>query len=144
VRVPLVANGEIWNVQDALRCRELSGCTHLMLGRGMVTDPGLALAIAAQAGGNAAAQDRPAPVIAWETLLPLIAEFWHLVRTRLDRKKQAGRLKQWLNFMRHCYPQAHSAYLELRTVNDPLEIDRWITQHAMQLDAAAAGFTKRG
>jgi tRNA-dihydrouridine synthase C len=66
------------------------------------------------------------------------------VRTRLDRKKQAGRLKQWLNFMRHRYPQAHSAYLELRTVNDPAEIDRWIAQHVLQPDAAAGGFTERG
>jgi hypothetical protein len=46
--------------------------------------------------------------------------------------------------MRHRYPQAHSAYLELRTVNDPAEIDRWIAQHVLQPDAAAGGFTERG
>jgi tRNA-dihydrouridine synthase C len=57
-----------------------------------------------------------------------MADFWHLVRSRLDRKKQAGRLKQWLNFLRHRYPQAHLAYMELRTVNDPLVIDRWMAQ----------------
>lgn len=45
VRVPVVANGEIWSVEDAARCRGQSGCGSLMLGRGMVTDPGLALAI---------------------------------------------------------------------------------------------------
>jgi tRNA-dihydrouridine synthase C len=45
VKLPLVANGEIWTVEDALRCQQVSGCTSLMLGRGMVADPGLALAI---------------------------------------------------------------------------------------------------
>ena len=47
VQVPLVANGEIWSAEDALRCQQASGCTHLMLGRGMVADPGLALAVRA-------------------------------------------------------------------------------------------------
>ena len=128
VKIPVVANGEIWNVQDAQRCREISGCHALMLGRGMVTDPGLALAIAAGASRQQEDASADVPHLAWHTLLPLMADFWQLVRTRLDRKKQAGRLKQWLNFLRHRYPQAHIAYLELRTVNDPLEIDRWMAQ----------------
>jgi tRNA-dihydrouridine synthase C len=153
VKIPVIANGEIWSVQDALRCRELSGCHALMLGRGMVTDPGLALAIAAQGeqgsvrtSGETAhgVQEPDAPHIAWTTLLPLMADFWQLVRTRLDRKKQAGRLKQWLNFLRHRYPQAETAYLELRTVNDPLVIDGWVAAQiarsvspAIRLTAAA-------
>jgi tRNA-dihydrouridine synthase C len=61
-----------------------------------------------------------------------MADFWSLVRTRLERKKQAGRLKQWLNFLRRRYPQADLAYLELRTVNDPLEIDCWMVQQMTQ------------
>jgi tRNA-dihydrouridine synthase C len=72
VRVPVVANGEIWTIEDAERCRRVSGCDALMLGRGMVVDPGLALAIRAdrRARGEADADDpsheapphaRPAP-----------------------------------------------------------------------------------
>jgi tRNA-dihydrouridine synthase C len=128
VKIPVIANGEVWNVQDAQRCRELSGCHTLMLGRGMVTDPGLALAIAAGARTPPTDEATNAPHLPWQTLLPLMADFWHLVRSRLDRKKQAGRLKQWLNFLRHRYPQADTAYLELRTVNDPLLIDHWMAQ----------------
>jgi tRNA-dihydrouridine synthase C len=128
VKIPVIANGEIWTVQDAQRCRELSGCQALMLGRGMVTDPGLALAIVAGAAPPQADSPDAAPHLPWHTLLPLMADFWQLVRSRLDRKKQAGRLKQWLNFLRQRYPQAHTAYLALRTVDDPLEIDRWMAQ----------------
>ncbi len=127
VKIPVIANGEIWTVQDAQRCRALSGCSALMLGRGMVTDPGLALAIAAQGPGACGAADASdAPHIAWNALLPLVADFWLLARTRLDRKKQAGRLKQWLNFLRHRYPQAEQAYLELRAVSDVQQIDAWM------------------
>ena len=60
VAIPVVANGDIWSVQDALRCRAVSGCSALMLGRGMVADPGLAWAIRradADAQGAKGAQD---------------------------------------------------------------------------------------
>ena len=117
VKIPVVANGEIWTVHDAARCRELSGCSMLMLGRGMVTDPGLALAIR---GGGA-----QVPLVTWQTLLPFIADFWHLVCSRLERRQQAGRLKQWLNFLRKRYPQAQEAYMALRTLNDAAAIDAW-------------------
>ena len=143
VRLPVVANGEIWNVQDALRCRELSGCTSLMLGRGMVTDPGLAHAIRAATlpgslsatlpaslyATDSIATPMPAPV-SWQTLLPLIADFWQLVCARLERRQQAGRLKQWLNFLRRRFPQAGEAYMALRTLTDPAAIDHWLAVNA--------------
>src|SRR6218665_3342587 len=36
VKLPVMANGEIWTEEDARRCREISGCDDLMLGRGAV------------------------------------------------------------------------------------------------------------
>lgn len=54
VKLPLVANGEIWTVDDALRAQAASGCTSLMLGRGIVADPGLALAIRAAVAAQVA------------------------------------------------------------------------------------------
>ncbi|APW43353.1 tRNA dihydrouridine synthase [Rhodoferax saidenbachensis] len=123
VRIPVVANGEIWNVQDAQRCRALSGCDDLMVGRGMVTDPGLALAIRGAATG---VQDE---AVTWQTLVPLLHDFWHLVCTGLEKRQQAGRLKQWLNFLRRSYPQAEVAYQALRTVNEPAAVEQWLLAH---------------
>ena len=138
VRLPLVANGEIWTVQDALRCREVSGCQSLMLGRGIVTDPGLALAIrAATTAGWSVQEAAPTsgvllpPVVSWPMLLPLIADFWFLVCARLERRQQAGRLKQWLNFLRRRYPEAEVAYMALRTLYDPEVIDQWFAAAGM-------------
>ena len=121
VRIPVVANGEIWTLDDARRCREASGCDMLMLGRGVVTDPGLALAIKASMNGSAL------PGIGWPQLVPLLAEFWHIVCNRLDARSRAGRLKQWLNFLRHRFPDAQTAYQQLRTINDPALIDTWLS-----------------
>lgn len=135
LRIPVVANGEIWTVDDARRCREASGCDMLMLGRGAVTDPGLALAIKADMTG-AAADSAPA-VITWHAMLPLVAEFWQLVCTRLDARSRAGRLKQWLNFLRRRFPEAETAYQQLKSINDPALIDGWLAG-AVQMRQASA------
>jgi tRNA-dihydrouridine synthase C len=131
VRIPVVANGEIWTVPDALRCLEVSGCTSLMLGRGMVADPGLAWAIRAATAPNGATPASQGEVT-WQSLLPLIADFWGLVRARLERRQQAGRLKQWLNFLRRRYPQAEIAFQSLRTIVEPEVIDDWMLAHATE------------
>ena len=121
VNIPVVANGEIWTVDDARRCREASGCGMLMIGRGAVVDPGLALAIKADM-----ADDESFNPVAWPSLLPLIADFWHIVCTRLDQRSRAGRLKQWLNFLRRRFPEAEDAYQALKRVNDPALVDEWL------------------
>ena len=121
VRTPLVANGEIWNAQDAQACRAESGCHTLMLGRGIVSYPGLAHAIA-----QAESQGAQAHATEWQALHPHIASFWQLVRATLERRQQAGRLKQWLNFLRRHYPQAQVAYDALKAVNDVAVIDAWV------------------
>jgi tRNA-dihydrouridine synthase C len=112
VRLPVIANGEIWNVRDAERCRAESGCDTLMLGRGMVADPGLALAIAGGAAVN------------WPALQPQLQHFWQLVVAHIEPRHRAGRLKQWLNYLRRRHPEADALYGELRTVNDPALVSR--------------------
>jgi tRNA-dihydrouridine synthase C len=112
VQLPVIANGEIWNVADAERCRAESGCDTLMLGRGMVADPGLALAIAGGAAVN------------WPALQPQLQHFWQLVVAHIEPRHRAGRLKQWLNYLRRRHPEADALYGELRTVNDPALVSR--------------------
>ena len=136
VNIPVVANGEIWTVDDARRCRAASGCDSIMLGRGIVTDPGLALAIRralAQPQGEGAQADNIADsdaelLVPWADIVPLLGAFWLLVVERLERRQQAGRLKQWLNFMRNRYPEAQVAYDALRTLHDPALVTQWLQQ----------------
>ena len=109
VSIPVVANGEIWTADDARRCREASGCDALMLGRGMVADPGLALAI----------RGPHEPALTWPALLPLVALYWQRVMVHVQPKHQAGRLKQWLNLLRRRHPEAQAAFDAVRTITDP-------------------------
>ena len=124
VSIPVIANGEIWTVDDARRCRESSGCDMLMIGRGAVVDPGLGMAIKASA--HIASEDAVAQALTWSQLIPHLLDFWHIVRTRLDTRAQPGRLKQWLNFLRRRFPEAEVAYQTLKTIKDPVLIDAWL------------------
>lgn len=124
VAVPVIANGEIWSVEDALRCRAQSGCGDLMLGRGIVADPGLALAIRAAVEGRTTAH----VAVGWSDLLPQIARFWEMVCEDLEPRQRAGRLKQWLNLLRRRYPEAETAFQEVRVQTDQREITQWVEQ----------------
>ena len=124
VAVPVVANGEVWTVADAQRCLQVSGCDALMLGRGMVADPGLALAI------------RGAAVPAWADLLPLLAHFWHRIAGHVAPRHRAGRLKQWLNLLRRRHPQAQAAFDAVRITNDPVQVGLRLFGGPALLDAA--------
>lgn len=115
VQIPVVANGEIWTVEDAARCRTESGCQSLMLGRGIVSNPALAHAIRGETDG-----------LPWGSLLAHLATFWALVCQTQQRRQKAGRLKQWLNFLRRTYPEAQDAYMLVRTIHDPQAMDEWM------------------
>ena len=132
VGIPVIANGEIWNVEDALRCRALSGCDALMLGRGMVADPGLARAIRERSHGIRA--DSAEPLVTWQALLPLVADFWRIVGAHIAPHHHAGRLKQWLNFLRRRYPQAQDAFTNIRMINDPALVTRKLFEHVPVVD----------
>ena len=117
IRIPIIANGEIWTLQDAAQARAESGCDSLMLGRGIVTNPALAWAIRGEKDS-----------LPWPVLLSHMAHFWQLVCKTQETRQQAGRLKQWLNFLRRHYPEAQLAFAAIRTINAPAEIDRWMLE----------------
>jgi tRNA-dihydrouridine synthase C len=125
VSIPVIANGEIWTVEDARRCRQESGSEAIMLGRGMVRDPGLALKIRG---------DCPRGV-SWAEMQPLLARFWETVGWHNQPKHRAGRLKQWLNFLRKHYPEAQEAYASIRTVTDPATVGQLLLGERERLAA---------
>ena len=111
VAIPVVANGEVWTVDDARRCMAESGCDALMLGRGLVCDPGLALALRGLAAPG------------WEDLAPLLGVYSRLIAPRLAARHRGGRIKQWLNLLRRRFAQAQVAYDAVRSLHDADAID---------------------
>ena len=99
--IPVVANGDIWTIEDFRRCREETGCSHFMLGRGALANPGLAPQAAGELGLAHCAQIPPAQSSCdWIPRLQRLVEF-----TEHFEGKAAGRtvhrLKQWLKLAAH-------------------------------------------
>ena len=117
VGIEVIANGEVWTVDDALQCLRESGCRSLMIGRGMVANPGLALAVRAALGWQTPGQE--AAPLPWSEVIPLMESFFAQVRRKVATKHQAGRLKQWLHYLRRHYPEAEETYQRVRTINAP-------------------------
>jgi len=135
VKLPMVANGEIWTVADAIRCREVTGCSDIMIGRGMVNNPGLALEIKfhdAKAQGMSLA-DMPQK-FSWQQLWPLLSVFWQRMSVHVAPRHRSGRLKQWLNYLRRHYPEAQQAFDTLRLVQDPQVLEAWLSRPLAKLE----------
>ncbi|WP_374347079.1 tRNA dihydrouridine synthase [Chitinimonas sp.] len=108
VKADVVANGEIWSVEDYFRCRAESGCDDVMLGRGLVARPDLARQIRAAVAGL------PSDRLDWADILPVLAQFQHSIAGLGAQTYAPGRLKQWLGYLRLGYPEAHGLFREIR------------------------------
>lgn len=128
VPIPVIANGEIWSPADAARCQDISGCTDLMLGRGLVSDPGLAQRIREPGG----------PGLTWQRLQPLLSYFWDRVVQRTETRNRSGRMKQWLWYLQRRYPEAQESFSRLRRIEDPDEFAARLFSAAPRPPAPAA------
>lgn len=105
VNIPLMANGEIWSVEDYLACQQASQCDDIMLGRGAVATPDLALQIRHQQSGTAFQAN------GWKEQL---ADLQWMLNTTVESgniKFAADRIKQWLAFFKMQHQPA-SAFFE--------------------------------
>ena len=112
VKVPVVANGEIWTVDDWRRCREICGARDIMIGRGLVARPDLARQIAAAEAGEDVAE------MTWTQLQPFLQDFWQQALNKMTLIQAPGRLKQWLALLTKSYPEATTLFNTLRRETD--------------------------
>lgn len=117
VQVPVYANGEIWSLDDWRRCRAVSGVDDIMLGRGLIARPDLALQI------GAAREGRIVQAMPWAGILEIVRDFWIQVRRKLAPRFAPGRLKQWLNWLARNYAEAAQLFALIRREDDCHKID---------------------
>ncbi|MEY4642656.1 MAG: tRNA dihydrouridine(16) synthase DusC [Pseudomonadota bacterium] len=104
IRIPLIANGDVYSVADYHRCVALSGTVDVMLGRGAVRLPTLATQIRA----NRAAQGQ------WSSTGILLNRFWQEISQARSAVDSMGRVKQWVNFLRQTHPEAEALWHVIR------------------------------
>ena len=136
VSLPVIANGEIWNVEDHQTCQEVSGCPDTMIGRGLMAKPDLARQI----------KWGEAP-LHFQALEPLIVAFVKESSLWRGDHYALTRCKQFCKLLSRTYPEAQDLFenikrlKDLKTLNDQLEIffkksHNFSPQHGLVLERA--------
>ncbi len=124
ISIPIVANGDLWNIDDFRRCREESGCEHFMLARGALANPLLSLSVAKELGLSTATPTASSPSTAhWAALFTQLTQE---VRATWNREDSAevfltARLKQWARFAASGKPPV-PWFDAIRRLTSPAEI----------------------
>ena len=134
-RLPVVANGEVWTVDDYRRIRDETGCSDVMIGRGAVADPWLARRIAVSLGGTPADYLKESE---WAALLPHLGYFWRRVQDRVELRYVPGRMKLWLNALRSTYPEAQALYSSVRPLASADEVMQALSLAGVPLDGGSS------
>ncbi|GHG76342.1 tRNA-dihydrouridine(16) synthase [Alishewanella longhuensis] len=111
VTIPIIANGEIWNAEQALLCQQQSDCTDIMLGRGALAMPNLAQHIR-----------QGKPPLPWLAVLELLMRYSEFEIAGDKGKYYANRVKQWFSYLKLQYPEAQSLFSQLRLLTKSRDI----------------------
>lgn len=106
--IPIIANGDIRNLDDYRRCVEASGCVDVMLGRGAINDPSLARQIKQSHYGEAIEP------MAWSDISALILTTSEQMVREYQHKHVVMRIKQWLGMLRKHHPAGQQVFDEVR------------------------------
>jgi tRNA-dihydrouridine synthase C len=96
--IPVIANGEIWNVDDLKRCQDITECQHFMLGRGVLANPILATQCARHLGLRVVSDGYEGfdGEAVWSQI---VSDVVWLSREKGEAERRTlSRVKQWLNY----------------------------------------------
>lgn len=127
VGIPVVANGEIWTPEDYFKCREVSGCERIMIGRGLVANPFLV----EQIRNPEASRDT---AVNWIRLQPYLLSFFEDVRNSIEAHHVHGRIKQWLTMLGWHFPQANELFQRLRTQREVAGVEAVLRSAIRRVD----------
>ncbi|WP_240615474.1 tRNA-dihydrouridine synthase [Alteromonas facilis] len=116
--VPIIANGEIWNEADARRCVDVSQCQQLMVGRGALSMPNLALHIKHQ--------HAPMP---WSEVTDWLVAYSGYEIFGDKGRYYPNRIKQWFGYLKNQYYEAAVVFDEIRRLRESDAIVEVIRNH---------------
>ncbi|MFB1115606.1 tRNA dihydrouridine(16) synthase DusC [Dickeya dadantii] len=115
LRIPVIANGEIWDWQSAQDCMAATGCDAVMIGRGALNVPNLSRVI----------KYREARM-PWPEVVQLLQKYVRLEKQGDTGLYHVARIKQWLGYLRKEYDEASDLFSRIRALNTSADIERVI------------------
>lgn len=121
ISIPVIANGEIWSAEDAVRCQQQSQCNDLMIGRGALALPNLARCI----------KQNESPM-AWPELASLLIKYSGYEIYGDKGRYYPNRIKQWCGYLKRQYPQAELLFNDIRRLNKADDIVEVLRRQSSQ------------
>ncbi|NKI73288.1 tRNA dihydrouridine(16) synthase DusC [Dickeya sp. CFBP 2040] len=115
LRIPVIANGEIWDWQSAQDCMAVTGCDAVMIGRGALNVPNLSRVI----------KYREARM-PWAEVVQLLQKYVRLEKQGDTGLYHVARIKQWLGYLRKEYDDASELFSQIRALTTSADIARVI------------------
>ena len=113
ITIPVIANGDIFSLEDAIKCREISGCQDIMVGRGALMMPNLAQVIKQQSN-----------VMPWSEVQTLLLDYTQCETYGDKSKYYPNRIKQWLKYLKLQYAEADTLFQDIRTLKTAEDIEK--------------------
>ncbi|MDP0562355.1 MAG: tRNA-dihydrouridine synthase [Candidatus Endonucleobacter sp. (ex Gigantidas childressi)] len=131
VKIPVIANGDIFTVEDARRIQQVSGCERIMIGRGLLRNPLLARHIKTS-------KEQKSPQEIWRETLPILRLFINMATDHSNSLESGshpyfiidtnryiiGRSKQWLSMMSKSSTPALKLFQKIKLLNCSKAITR--------------------
>lgn len=117
VQIPIVANGDIWNIESFDRCHAITNCQEFAIGRPALALPNLARLIKGL-------DSQPMPWMELQTIwLPKFIQAANLYNS--NTLFALARTKQWLAMLTRTYPEAKVAFAEVKRISTYQELQRY-------------------
>jgi tRNA-dihydrouridine synthase C len=122
-KLKIIANGEIWNVADFERCREVTGCEDFMIGRGVMSNPYLFKQI------QQSLQKNPVQKMNWQEARPLLPGFFEASTQFINAHFAVARTKQWMRALSLKDSEAKFVFDEIKVLKKPMEFESLLRRH---------------
>lgn len=124
-KINIIANGEIWTVEDYLRCREVTGCNDFMIGRGVLSNPYLFQQIRNEAFQQI---QKDSLESTWSQTQKLLPQFYEASVYYKNGDFAVARTKQWLKALSLKDLEAKTFFDEIKVLTRPEQFESKLSQ----------------
>ncbi len=121
--IRVIANGDLWTLEDFKRCREVTGCDAYMFGRSLLARPDIGLQIQALCDG------RDYQPLQWHQVAALLYDYYSTTQDLYPAKYLGNRVKQWLAYLKLSYPEATAFFERIKRHRDSDVLEQAFAEH---------------
>jgi len=121
ISIPIITNGDLFNIDDFEKCHTMTHSTAYMLGRGVLRNPHLISEIrkyksnSSKTVNSNEAMTSHSPDQKWISIQLQMEHFFNLSESQINSAFAAARTKQWLKFLMQEWPPASLMFQKLKT-----------------------------